>query len=84
MCFYNSSNNRNIRDRKIKGYVTLKNKIEEYLKPDLLLVGTEVYPEFRYGRFLFNLIADGRINEDVLNCTQKSYINMYKNIFSFL
>ena len=34
------------------------------------------------GQNLFNLIEKGAIKEDVLNCTQKEYLNMYKNLFS--
>ena len=40
------------------------------------------YYRLQLGQNLFNLIEKGAIKEDVLNCTQKEYVNMYKKLFS--
>ena len=34
------------------------------------------------GRNLYNLIEKGAIKDDVLNCAQRKYVNMYKSLFS--
>ena len=40
------------------------------------------YYRLQLGQNLFNLIEKGAIKEDVLNCTQKLYLDMYKKLFS--
>ena len=40
------------------------------------------YYRLQLGQNLYNLIEKGAIKEDVLNCTQKEYLNMYKKLFS--
>ena len=40
------------------------------------------YYRLQLGRNLFNLIEKGAINADVLNSTQKEYVNMYKKLFT--
>ena len=40
------------------------------------------YYRLQLGQNLFNLIEKGAIKEDVLNCTQKEYLDMYKKLFS--
>ena len=39
------------------------------------------YYRLQLGRNLFNLIEKGAITADVLNSTQKEYVNMYKKLF---
>ena len=41
-----------------------------------------VYNRLQIGRNLFNLIEKKAIKEDVLNCAQREYVNMYKSLFS--
>ena len=41
-----------------------------------------VYNRLQIGRNLFNLIEKEAIKEDVSNCTQREYVNMYKSLFS--
>ena len=40
------------------------------------------YYRLQLGRNLYNLIEKGAIKDDVLNCTQRKYVNMYKSLFS--
>ena len=40
------------------------------------------YYRLQLGRNLYNLIEKGAIKDDVLNCAQRKYVNMYKMLFS--
>ena len=40
------------------------------------------YYRLQLGRNLYNLIEKGAIKDDVLNCAQRKYVNMYKSLFS--
>ena len=41
-----------------------------------------LYYRLQLGRNLFNLIEKGAIKADVLNSTQKEYVEMYKKLFT--
>ena len=42
----------------------------------------KLYYQMKLGRDLDNLVRKRAINEDVLNATQKSYLQMYKEMFT--